>query len=89
MQLSSELRHVMKNTRVTPRVLQGLTGIHYTTIYNILRDNVRPHKINVLTLTKVIQTLEHAKEQGVLPLPRTAGVSDKVEAINSFTKDTD
>ena len=78
--LAERLTRVLRDARVSPRVLSAATKVHYTSIYALKKDrNGSPLTVDVLN--KALDKIEALMAAGRLPLEGKIPQVEKAERL--------
>lgn len=85
MNLSERIKDTMSRAELNPRVLGGLTKIHYTTIYNLLRTkDASPTPVVAETLNRCLSAIDRLIELQKLPLSGTYTTEQKIPMVEEL-----
>lgn len=66
--LAERTTRVIRDARISPRILASLTPLHYTTVYSVINGEVPSRPVTEKVLTDTLDTLDILLKEGLLPL---------------------
>lgn len=84
-ELATKITDTLRRAGLNPRVLGGLTKIHYTTIYSIVKSpDANPTPVVESTLNRVLSDIERLVNAGKLPLEGRYTTEQKIPMVESL-----
>lgn len=82
--LADRTTRVIKDARISPRILSKLTPLHYTTVYNVMNGEIPSRQVTVMVLNETLTALERLLAEHKLPIQDKVSHKEIAERINAF-----
>lgn len=82
--LGERTKRIIKDARISPRILSSVTKVHYTTIYNLMRGDYTENTAypnTVQTLSNALDKITQLIETGKLPFPNGTKHTEQAEKL--------
>lgn len=86
--LAARTTRVMQNARISPRILAGLTPLHYTTVYAVINGEAPSRPVTQKVLEDTLESLERLLAENKLPLVGKMTHKEMTGQINALLGNT-
>jgi hypothetical protein len=82
--LAERTTRVIRDARISPRILSKLTPLHYTTVYNVMNGEIPSRQVTIKVLDETLDSLERLLKERKLPIEPKVSHKEVAEKIQAF-----